>query len=279
MTKENTQNDWNSFGRGNAGRRWRRQSAEMGSAATRALVEACRVCSGMRVLDVACGNGEPAISIAAALAGTGSVIGIDSAPEPLETARQRAAERGLANITFQQADAHALPFTDASFDLLTARCALMFFAAPKKAIAEFARVLAPGGRAAFLCWGPFEQQPYFQATAGAILRAFPDLELPASTRKMFCYAHPGPLAESLRAAGFCEAHEELITLPWPWAGRAEEMWAFMQETTIPFRPLFEAVPEEQRARRDRAVLEALESYRDGDRLALTATFNLTTALR
>ncbi len=272
-------NAWNSPGRGNASRRWRQQSADMGTAATRALVDACRVRPGMRILDVACGNGEPAISLADALAGTGSVVGIDSAPEPLELARQGAAERKLTNIRFQQADAHALPFADASFDLLTARCALMFFAEPAKALAEFARVLLPGGRAAFLCWGPFEQNAYFQATAGALLRAFPRLELPASAQKVFRYAHPGPLAESLRAAGFREAHEELITVPWPWAGAAEDLWAYMQETTVPFRPLFEAVPPEQRERRDRVVMEALAQYREGDGLALTATFNLTTATR
>ncbi|HEX4713335.1 MAG TPA: hypothetical protein VH164_00240, partial [Ktedonobacteraceae bacterium] len=60
--------DWNSFSRANASQKWRRQSAAMGNDMTRAIVEAARVQPGMRVLDIACGTGEPAISLAALLA-------------------------------------------------------------------------------------------------------------------------------------------------------------------------------------------------------------------
>ena len=56
--------DWNSFGRANASQKWRRQSAAMGNDMTQAIVEAAHVQPGMRVLDIACGTGEPAISLA-----------------------------------------------------------------------------------------------------------------------------------------------------------------------------------------------------------------------
>jgi len=61
--------DWNSFGRANASQKWRRQSAVMGNDMTRAIVAAASVRPGMRVLDIACGTGEPAISLATELAG------------------------------------------------------------------------------------------------------------------------------------------------------------------------------------------------------------------
>jgi ubiquinone/menaquinone biosynthesis C-methylase UbiE len=110
-----TNTDWNSFGRANASQKWRKQSAAMGSDMTRAIVEAAQVQPGMRVLDVACGTGEPAISLATLLAGSGEVVGVDISPAPLKIAEERAAQRNLTNAIFKQADAHHLPFADNSF--------------------------------------------------------------------------------------------------------------------------------------------------------------------
>src|SRR6476619_4212963 len=118
---------WNSFGRANASQKWRRQSAAMGSDMTRAIVEAAQVRPGMRVLDIACGTGEPAISLAALLGGEGDIVGVDISPAPLKIAEERAIQRGLTNATFQQADAHHLPFPCNSFDRITSRLGVMFF--------------------------------------------------------------------------------------------------------------------------------------------------------
>src|SRR6478672_4927167 len=141
---ENT--DWNSFGRANASQKWRRQSAAMGNDMTRAIVEAAQVRPGMRVLDIACGTGEPAISIAQLLAGSGDVVGIDISPSPLKIAAERATQRGLSNVTFQQADAHQLPFADNTVDRITSRLGVMFFSDLPRALSEMRRVLKPSGR-------------------------------------------------------------------------------------------------------------------------------------
>ena len=172
---------WDSFARINAGERFKRQSAEMGSAVTEAVVEEARVVSGVRVLDVACGAGEPSISIAALLSGTGEVIGVDMAAEPLKVARERATKRGLPNVEYMQADVHALPFADASFDRVTSRLGVMFFGDLPKALSEMHRVLRPSGRVALLAWGAMEQ-PYFDMTIGTVRRMHPELEIPATAK-------------------------------------------------------------------------------------------------
>src|SRR4051794_16461788 len=118
--------DWNSFARANASQRWRQPSAAMGGEATRALVAEARIADGLTVLDVACGTGEPAISIAVAMNQTGRVIASDISEGPLKIARQRAEQRGLTNIEFAQADAHSLPFPDSTFDRITSRLGVMF---------------------------------------------------------------------------------------------------------------------------------------------------------
>ena len=119
--------DWNSFARLNAGERFRRQSAMMGAPLTNLIVDEAHIEPGLHVLDIACGAGEPAISLATKLNGTGEVIGTDISAEPLKVAEGRAEQRALKNVAFRLADAHQLPFNDAQFDRVTSRLGLMFF--------------------------------------------------------------------------------------------------------------------------------------------------------
>jgi ubiquinone/menaquinone biosynthesis C-methylase UbiE len=209
--------DWNSFGRANASQKWRRQSAVMGNDMTLAIVAATSVRPGMRVLDIACGTGEPAISLAAALAGGGDVVGIDISPAPLKIAAERATQRGLTNVTFRHADAHHLPFPDNSFDCITSRLGVMFFSDLPRALGEMRRVLKPTGRAILLVWGPMNQ-PYFQTTIGTVLRLLPDAVLPGSGRKMFALGGESVISQALLQAGFSQVQEECVTVPWTWIG-------------------------------------------------------------
>lgn len=255
---------WNSFARVNASQRWRAPSAAMGRAMTEAIVRETRVEPGMRVLDVACGTGEPAISIATLMNGTGSVVGADISPEPLKIGEQRARERGLTNIRFQQADVHQLPFADASFDRITCRLGVMFFGDLPRALRELRRVLAGGGRAVLLAWGKMNQ-PYFDTTIGTILRTVPELQLPPSGAAMFKFGDAGVLAGAMRQAGFDIVEENVRSVPWNWPGTPDDLWAYFQEVTVPFKPLLSAIPPERREEVDAQVLNAIgERYREGE---------------
>ncbi len=94
-------------------------------------------------LDIACGPGHTALRMAETAR---LVIACDLAPGMIETARRMAAERKLANVLVQFADAAALPFADASFDLVTCRIAPHHFADVPGFLAEAARVLKGRGR-------------------------------------------------------------------------------------------------------------------------------------
>ena len=96
-----------------------------------------------RCLDIACGPGHTALRMARQ---AGLVIAADIAPGMLATARRLAAERGLDNLRVLGADAAALPFADASFELVTCRIAPHHFADVPGFLAEVARVLVPAGR-------------------------------------------------------------------------------------------------------------------------------------
>jgi ubiquinone/menaquinone biosynthesis C-methylase UbiE len=269
--------DWNSADRAHASQKWRSQSAAMGSEVTRAIVEAAQVEPDMRVLDIACGTGEPAISLAGLLV-RGQIVGIDVSPAPLKIAEERAAERRLTNASFRQADAHDLPFADGSFDGITSRLGVMFFADLPRALQEMHRVLKPGGRVTLLTWGPMEQ-PYFATTVGTLLRMLPGAVAPEAGAKVFQFGKEGVLSRYLREAGFASAAERFVTVPLVWPGTPEEVWEYFRSVAVPFVPLFESIPPERQEEIDAAVLQAIGRYYDGAKINFTAIVNITIAVK
>ncbi len=115
-----------------------------------ALVEACGVRRGMRVLDVAAGPGNAAIP--AALTGA-SVVASDLTPELLEAGRVAAARRG-AELEWRQADAEALPFADGEFDVVLSCVGVMFAPNHPASAGELVRVCRPGGTIGLINWTP-----------------------------------------------------------------------------------------------------------------------------
>jgi SAM-dependent methyltransferase len=105
---------------------------------------------GERILDVACGTGN--LTIPAARSGA-SVTGQDIAPNLLEQGRSKANAEGLT-IRFDENDAEALPYDDASFDTVMTMFGAMFTPRPDVTTAELARTCRPGGRIAMANWTP-----------------------------------------------------------------------------------------------------------------------------
>ena len=114
------------------------------------VVDAVRITSGDRVLDVAAGSGNAAIP--AALTGA-TVVASDLTPELVEIGRQRSRDRELA-IDWQIADAEALPFDDASFDAVISVVGVMFAPHHQAAADQLVRVTRPGGRIGLVSWTP-----------------------------------------------------------------------------------------------------------------------------
>lgn len=115
-----------------------------------ALCEAVGVNAGERVLDVAAGNGNASLAAARRFA---TVTSTDYVPHLLEQGRRRAEADGL-DISFQVADAEALPFADDSFDVVLSTFGTMFAPNQQRTAQELVRVVRPGGRIGLASWTP-----------------------------------------------------------------------------------------------------------------------------
>jgi len=189
---------------------WSELWAASAAPAHEALIAASGIRSGSRVLDVGCGSGE----FLRTLAEHGAVAtGVDPAPGMVALARTLAP---LADVRI--AEAEDLPFADASFDVVTAVNALQFADDTVDALAEFARVLAPGGFVAVANWaeGARNDIDAIEAsvaaadddgtggTGGADDEAAPGDDLRA----------PGGLETVMSEAGLVVVTAGLVSVPW-----------------------------------------------------------------
>jgi SAM-dependent methyltransferase len=229
------------------------------------LLGAVDLAPGQRVLDLACGLGTPALDEARRVAPGGGVIGIDLSGASVALARRYAEVERVPNVDFREADAESLPFADGSFDRVSSRFGPMFFPHLHLALREALRVLRPGGRLAWMVWGRFQDQPFFQATAGSILEVTRATTLPPETAQPFRFGEGGLLSTALRQAGFVEVAERRHVVATDWPATPENLvdhwWGSMAP---PFQPLASGLDPALRDRaRALAVTRLREAYSGG----------------
>lgn len=150
---------------------------------TERMLTVAGVAPGRRVLDIASGTGEPALTAARRVSPGGSVLGTDFVEEMLVFARAEAEALGLDNIAFQQMDGEQLEVEPGAFDAVLIRWGLMFMPNPAACLAGVLQALRPGGKVAVACWSPREENPWLYFPLG-ILRRMLDVPLtPAGDRK------------------------------------------------------------------------------------------------
>lgn len=119
---------------------------------------------GQRLLDVGCGPGTITVDLARAVA-PGEVVAVDQAPAAVELTRDALRAADLMSVTVQVADVHALPFEDASFDVVHAHQVLQHLVDPVAALREMRRVTRPGGLVAVRD-ADYAATTWFPASAG-----------------------------------------------------------------------------------------------------------------
>lgn len=197
-------------------RRWRELADGWSAAAERMTTLTVEVSAGLlarldiepteRVLDVACGAGDPALRLAELSA---TVVACDGSPQMLEALLAR---RSRSTPWAVAAAGERLPFRPESFDVLSCRFGAMFVDAPVTTLAHWRQLLRPGGRAVLAVWGPLANNPYFTLVSDALGELGNEpAPLSDDLHSPFEWAEPGSLAAVLRESGFVAVREELTT--------------------------------------------------------------------
>jgi SAM-dependent methyltransferase len=162
-----------------------------------------------RVLETAAGTGIVTRRMRDLLASAAVVVATDLNPAMLEVSRQKF--RPDETVTFQAADATALPFADGDFDAVVCQFGVMFFPDKDKSYREARRVLAPGGRYLFSVFDTIDHNPFARILADAVRSAF-DADPPPFMSVPYGYAAIDPIKTSLLSSGFSGLRVDLVRM-------------------------------------------------------------------
>ncbi|MEK6988136.1 MAG: methyltransferase domain-containing protein, partial [Candidatus Thermoplasmatota archaeon] len=160
-----------------------------------------------KVLDLATGPGEPAMSIARLVGLDGEVVGVDLSEKMVELATNLSRERRLSNVVFKVMDAEKLEFPDETFDVAVSRFGFQIFTNPEAVAKEAHRVLKPKGRIGVSVWSTAEKSQAIHVLVGPMLE-FAEPDESGYLPTPYELGGPGEMVKFLGAAGFQDAEEE-----------------------------------------------------------------------
>lgn len=257
--KAQQRQDWDAVADG--WKRWWAILEEGTQSVSQRLMELAGLEPGHRVLDVATGIGEPAVTAAQVVGPQGRVVAIDQAPRMLALARERARELGLSNIEFHEMDGEGLDFPEQSFQAVLCRWGLMFFPNCTQALVRLARVLVPGGRLAAAVWADPQKVPGISLPMKVAREV---LELPPPPPDVpgpFRLADETALGQMLRKAGFDGVYTERMTVRYTFPS-LDVFLQFQREIAAPLIALLREHPPERQEAVWQAIARAVAPFTD-----------------
>ncbi len=223
------------------------------------MVARAAIGPGARVLDVASGLGEPAVTAARRAGPSGRVLATDLSAEMLGYGRKRAEKLGLDNIEFRRMDAQALELPEAAFDAVLCRWGVMFLPDLDGALAGFRRCLKPGGRLVAAVWGPAERVPGVGLGA-RVVHAHLGLAPPdEGAGTPFACSDVAAFERRVAAAGFEEVRGEWFNVPFTFES-AEQFTRFRRERSKPLNERISGFPAEAREAAWAALTAAMRDF-------------------
>ncbi|MUG96313.1 methyltransferase domain-containing protein [Scytonema sp. UIC 10036] len=221
-----------------------------------ALLKHLPVDSNNTILDIACGTGEPGLSLARKHISGVRIVGIDSVPGMVSVAAAKAKSEGLNNIEFLVMKAENLSFADSFFDGVMSRFGLMLLDNPNAGCSEMLRVLKIGGHYAVAVWDEPEKNTFFFSFA----RSFNEQvsvqnQLPITLASRLAGANALPTL--LNEGGASEITTELFEFEMKFSS-FKEIWALVEDSGI-FDAQFGLLSVDKRL----AVREGLEKLFSG----------------
>src|SRR3954470_7654920 len=202
------------------------------------LVELARVQSGSRVLDVAAGYGEPALTAARSAGLKGRVVATDISAEMLAFGRARAAAAGLDNVEFIESDASSLDFPRRHFDAAVSRWGIIFEPDAEAAAARIRGFLKPGARMAIASWGEPDQVPFLSIPMRTTMDRLGVQPPPAGTPGPLSRPTPAAIGGLLEGGGFSRVAVEQDEVTYEFDS-PEHFTAYVRAIAAPIRAMIE----------------------------------------
>ena len=227
------------------------------------LVELAKINSSSKVLDIATGIGEPAITAAWKVGnGNGHVLATDISPQMLSIARQRAASLGLQDvIEFKEGDAETISLPDSAFDAVLCRWGLMFLPDLGEGLSNIYSSLVNGGYLAAAVWASPDKVPFLSVSMKTVVKETGKPMPPSGTPGPFKLADQSIITDALSKCGFKDTVVERINVIFTF-GSPEEYTQFNQAIAAPINAMLADQSQERKEEIWKAVTESTSSYVD-----------------
>jgi SAM-dependent methyltransferase len=259
--RDGQRTQWNTAASG--WRKWNDLIDAAASGISERLVELAGVQPGSRVLDVACGYGEPSLTAARAAGADGQVVATDISAEMIAYGHERASANGVENIEFVESAVMDLDFPAESFDAAVSRWGIIFDPDGEGAAAKVRGFLKPGSKMAISSWGTPDEVPFLAIPMRTAMSRLGIPPPPPGT--------PGPLSRPtseaigglLEGGGFSEVETERAEVSFEWDS-AEDFTTFVREIAPPISAMINPQPPDVQEETWGAITEAVrEAAGDG----------------
>lgn len=239
--------------------------------AQEALLDACALQPGLKVIETAAGTGLATFPAATAVAPDGHVLATDLSGEMVARGTATAERLGLSNVTFQRMNSEALECQDDSFDRSLCSLGLMYMPNPSVALAEMKRVLRPGGRVSVAVWG--ERRKCGWAEVFPIVDARVKSEV---CPLFFGLGSPGALVAAMDTVGISDVKERRIQSVLSFEGQERVLSALIDGGAVAMAA--KRFDDATRHAVDEEFIASVATYRTGERFEIPGEFVIATGI-
>jgi SAM-dependent methyltransferase len=239
------------------------------------LLDSAALDAGSHVLDVGCGTGATTRA-AGRRAPDGAALGVDLSARMLERARKTAADEGISNVSFEQADAQVHPFARSAFDAVISSFGAMFFSDPVAAFANLRPALRPDGRVALTAWRELARNEWVCAIREALAAGRTLPQPPPDVPSPFAFAREAHVESVLAQAGYTDIALEPLEEPIRLGDDADHAYAFVSTFGIT-RGLTHDLDADAKADALAALRHTLDDHETADGVVFASSAWLITA--
>jgi len=239
------------------------------------LLASLTVNPGDKIIDLASGTGEPALTLAQRNPHA-QIIGTDAAPGMTRAAQNKLKTAHLDNLEFTCMAAEQLEFDDASFDKAICRFGVMLFENPLQGAKEMFRVLKPGGQFALAVWGTAETMTTMRWAYQVFKNRLEEKDRPALA-KVTSLGEAGALEELLQQAGFKRFKTERKQFNYQFQS-FEEYWDLIEASDI-MKQQFDALPQAERENVRDEVANFANEFQTSNGLIIPHEYLLATGVK